>query len=227
MKKYNPSVPLAFIHIPKTAGTSVLNIFKSWFEEKLIHNYVIEKSNTHPNIDLQNDNNICFAGHFNRNRNRGIEQLYPDIDQYVTFLRDPFEAHLSNYFYVKKLEKEGKAFWNGKIHPIVEQKLSLSDYLEKYKYSCYLHFLPKDISKSNFIEILNKKYIFIGLAEDINKSIEILAKKLNKQFIPPPSLNISKREEIENIDKYKKIFIKNNCLEYLIYNYVKQNYKLF
>lgn len=36
---YNPTIPLTFIHIPKTAGLATTDIFKYWFKDRLLRHY--------------------------------------------------------------------------------------------------------------------------------------------------------------------------------------------
>ena len=228
---YNPKVPLLSIHIPKCAGSSFKEILKFWFGENLFSHYCDEKRNKPPKkyriykrFSKKFRSGICIHGHFNQNRGFGIEEYYPEIKQSITVIRDPFEVHLSSYFYVKKLANN--AFRDGKKHPIIEGDYNLEKYLSKNKKSFILKFFPRDISLSNYQHILQERYIYIGIAEDLENSVKTLANKLN--FHPPsviPTKNISLREE-EIPPGAKDNFIKNNPLEMAIYNYALANYHL-
>ena len=226
---YDRNKPLAFIHIPKTAGSSLKEVLTQWFSDGLRSVYFNEKENRPPEkIELKDTAgrflpDLCVIGHFNRSRNMGIEQCCPEIDQYVTFLRDPFEAHLSNYFYVRTLAKENRAFRNGKVHPIIEKNMSLRDFLENYKKSFFLDFLPAEIDENNFRDVLQEKFIFIGLVETYNESLIQMAKILEKRIDEFVHINKSeRRESIADIEGYRQEFYRNNALVKSIYDFVKE-----
>ena len=65
MRDYDPTQPLIFVHVPKTAGISVRTIFKDWFADRLCLNYYNEVAGTPPVI----------YGHFSRNRAFGVKDF--------------------------------------------------------------------------------------------------------------------------------------------------------
>ena len=104
VKIYESSQPLIFIHIPKTAGVSVTEIFNGWYGDRLLLHYHDEVAEKMPaKYDLKSIHDallpICIYGHFNRKRGFGLEDYYPDINQFITILRDPFERAISGYFF--------------------------------------------------------------------------------------------------------------------------------
>ena len=230
--EYDKTKPLAFIHIPKTAGSSFRGILKQWFGEGVRYVYFNEKENLPPQkVELKDSSgkylpDLCIAGHFNRKRSMGIEQCYPEIEQYITFLRDPFEVHLSDYFYVQKLAKENRAYRNGKLHPIIEQKMSLRDFLNTYRNSFFLNFLPADLNESNFREVLSSRFVHVGIVERFAQSIRVLAGRLGKEYVEIPHANKSERlETIENIEDCREKFYHNNALVKAIYDFVVDGMK--
>jgi hypothetical protein len=42
------------------------------------------------------------SGHFNRQRGFGVEHDYPGVGQFVTLLRDPYDAAISAYHYLRR-----------------------------------------------------------------------------------------------------------------------------
>ncbi|MBW1940370.1 MAG: sulfotransferase family 2 domain-containing protein [Deltaproteobacteria bacterium] len=111
MKKYDSTIPLISIHIPKCAGTSFAEILTAWFGRGFLQHYPDEKNNKSPKkhniyIGKHFKPRLCIHGHFNNNRGNGVQDYYPNVDQYIMILRDPFEVYLSNYFYVKRLRKD-------------------------------------------------------------------------------------------------------------------------
>ena len=145
MKKYDPKKPLISIHIPKCAGSSFSAILKSWFGKGYLGHYHDEKQDIAPirhNLKSrlffrEYKPGICIHGHFNHDRGNGTQDYYPEVDQFITILRDPFDLHLSNYFYVKSEAKYmgGGAYRSGKERPVIKKVLSVEEYLTRSKKS--------------------------------------------------------------------------------------------
>lgn len=229
MNIYTPQKPLISIHIPKCAGTSFSNILKSWFNSGFLQHYHNEKKNTPPQkhrlhtVFFKNHprKGLCIHGHFNNNRDNGVCDYYPKTDQIITVMRDPFTLHVSNYFYVKKQAQN--AYWAGKQHPIISNDWSIRDYLREIKKSYICHFLPSNITIKNYQQILEEQFLYIGIVENLQKSVDLLAKKLGFSSVAVQETNVSKW--LEKIpDNSREEFITNNPLEMNIYDYAKKNF---
>ena len=143
---------------------------------------------------------------------------YPEVDQYITILRDPFEIAMSNYYYVKRLGEE--AFRAGSPHRIVGD---INDHLKKYNRSYLLQFMPYEITIDNYEEIFEKHFVYVGITEDLQASVDVLAGKLGFPSVKAVRLNISERNEKVS-EEIKEEFISNNQLEYAIYHWAVKNY---
>ena len=106
MKKYNENDPLAYVHLFKTAGTSLQLYFINWFPKRYIphRDFALEKKIecTKENIEFLKNRtlnplpNPIFFGHFNGTG----DYTYPDeCSQYITILRDPFDIEVSAFYY--------------------------------------------------------------------------------------------------------------------------------
>ena len=228
MKQYDPNKPLISIHIPKCGGTSFSEVLKRWFGRGYLEHYHDERRNKHPQrYNLFQDPrrkiyipNLCIHGHFNNDRGNGAEQYYPSVNQYITIIRDPFELHLSSYFFRKRREKEhaGSVYWAGKPHPIIANNWTLADYLRENRKSDLLSFFPADISAANYQKILEERYLYIGLTQDLQGAVNQLAHILGYPPLPISLKNVSEREEPVP-DGAREVFAENNPLEMLIYEY--------
>jgi hypothetical protein len=101
MKHKRPSI--YFLHIPKTAGSSLSGIIRSAYPQKLaMPAYLI------PQLLKLNREEInkfqCFTGHFGT----GLFSLLDRNIPCVTMLRDPFERAVSFFYYTNKFENPGK-----------------------------------------------------------------------------------------------------------------------
>ena len=233
MIAYDPRKPLISIHIPKCGGTSFSNILKTWFGERYLRHYHDEKSNTHPEkYNLYTGfffkklrPKLCIHGHFNNNRGNGVRDYYPTVNQLITIIRDPFHLHLSTYFYVRgQAQSQGAgAYRSGKQHKILENGWSLEDYLRETKKSYICQFLPPDITLDNYQQVLEAQFLYMGVAERLQSSVDILAKILGFSSMTVPQTNLS--EWTESVpDGHRGEFEENNLLEMSIYRHVKNNW---
>jgi hypothetical protein len=222
MKIYDNDKPLIFIHIPKTAGVSVKKVYRNWFSERLLFHYRDGQTKKKPewyNIyQLHTRDNPTFVyGHFNRAKGFGVEQYYPEVDQFITILRDPFEMAISGYFYVRKTVPD----WR------LQLKLptgGLHDYLLRM-HSGLLNFFPCKMTMDNYKEVIETKFVEVGVTEHLDESIQRIAKKLGQDYCANTieKLNIAKRDQPVPYE-LKDSFIERHSLEFAIYNYVLDKY---
>jgi hypothetical protein len=232
MKTYDPNKPLISIHIPKSGGSSFRKVLKTWFKGKYLGHYHNEKKNKPPKkhnlyrgfLSKRLRPGLCIHGHFNNNRGNGIRDYYPEIDQLITIIRDPFDLHLSNYFYVRRLQSEGMGAWrSGQRNQIIKNGWNLVEYLINVNKSYICNFLPFDITLENYQEVLETQFIYIGILEQLQKSVDILAQKLGFSGIVVPQVNVSEwTETIPNGAREEFEF--NNPLEMSIYRYAKDHW---
>lgn len=223
MKVYDDGKPLVLIHIPKTAGVSVKEVYRGWFGERLLFHYYDGKAKKMPVrydlAELHNKENPVFVyGHFNRSKNFGVEQYYPYIDQFITILRDPFEMAVSGYFYVRKVNQNG---WRKQLK-LVDG--GLSEYLQKM-HSGLLNFFPCEMTFDNYKEVIEEKYIEIGVTEYLDESMRRIATKLGQSYASSmlEKLNVAERDQIIPYE-LKDSFREKHLLEFAIYDYVLSKY---
>lgn len=230
---YDPEKPLISVHIPKCAGSSFSELLKRWFGSGFRPHYHDEQTATppqryelyHHTPDRKRISGLCIHGHFNARRGNGVEQYYPLENQVITIIRDPWDLHVSNYFHVIRSHKQESpgANRNGKPHPIIDNRWSLDDYLIHQGKSCLIDFLPGGISLQNYHELLEEKFIFIGVTEQLDLSVKKLSALLNKPYIPPPIRNAGEKPDRPS-PRQKQIFMQQNELECRIYEYVLESF---
>jgi hypothetical protein len=223
LNRYKKEVPLIFIHIPKCAGTTVNHILKLWYKDKYLRHEFNEKSPWYTKEPYQIKNGICISGHFNRRRNRGIEHLYPTVNQFITFIREPVECAVSQYFFWKRKRRKTRIELGTLIENSYYDYINIEDFFLKRPNSTFLKFLPKDINPYNYKTILDQSFIHIGIVEKLQDSVNLLAEKLGFETEIVGKYNISERNEFVP-DRIKMKFRKNNSLEYKIYNYIYKKY---
>jgi len=218
MIKYQRLEPVIFVHIPKTAGTSVQKIFATWFGKGLIRHYADGITGELPPVfDLRHSESatqaVCLYGHFNQLRGFGIPGRYDFVTQYLTIVRDPIEQTISEYFYIRRVGR------NWKDQSRVPTG-SLEDHIASAKPNFLNHF-PDVITKDNYRDVIEEKFIAVGTTEQLEATINLFAKCLGFKPVEIPRENVTLRDQ-EISDAHRTAFIERNKLEYLVYEYCKQ-----
>lgn len=214
------NVELISIHIPKTAGTSFFHTLKKQYGEKKVVRIdhhpkgkptekirinKIEKSKAYI---YQNPKVI--HGHFNMAQLQEHIDLAHDVP-IITWLRDPAERVISNYFYLsKRLEEE-----------LDERKKKL-DILAKMKRSL-LEYAQNERNQNRISKFLNgvalEDFFFIGLVENYNEDVQELGKKLNWTAIEVVEHNRTGKKNKSQVEESVKEIIRfYNQADYELYN---------
>ncbi len=217
---YFAKYPVAvFHHMPKCGGSSINEALMHWFY--LVNDYrpgikLTPRAEFYLNnkIDLNRLNTkYCLCSHFEWEGNY-LHQRYPRIlkekEKYLifTFIRDPLQLMISLYYFERKR--------GGNIN------VTLEEHLTNREPNYIANRIPCDAS--NYLEAL-ERYFFIGVTEKLQRSLNILAQKLNKRPIKVPLMNRTKRDGQEHqlsktaIDQFKE----RNALDYKIYNYALEH----
>ncbi|WP_268035828.1 sulfotransferase family 2 domain-containing protein [Algoriphagus sp. PAP.12] len=216
-----------FNHIPKCGGTSLNIVLRKWFilrkdysphelkfpdPEKLEIEFS-KFENSPPKLSEIKPWEI-LGGHYHNSKLR-LSKRFPEIYEnpglkLITFIREPLEHHLSMYKYGKK-----------RGHDFVKN-LSLSQYLEN---DCNFLAGALECNLENYKSRIDE-YFFIGTLEEFQYSMERLARKLGKTELETiPFENQTNSKTLFNSLSEDEIikFKKNNILDYLIYEYVKNS----
>ena len=222
MKEYDSSSPLIFIHIPKAAGSSVQQIFKLWYGDSLHYHYFNEQTSALPEklvLDsLQPTSRpMVLYGHFNMLRGFGVEDYYPEVNQFITILRNPFEGAISSYYYIRSA---GTAWQDQTYVPATD----LRQYLREAPVHMLNHF-PRQVTKENYRELIEEFFVYIGIMEDLSESVRWIAHKLGKPFKPDwlPHVNMTPRDQ-DYPDDLLDEFRHMHSLEFEVYDYVASKF---
>ncbi|HMO15871.1 MAG TPA: sulfotransferase family 2 domain-containing protein [Pirellulaceae bacterium] len=229
MKPYDPNEPVIFTHIPKCAGSSFIRLLIRWFgPEYLKLNQDERQDILLPRHELKDANGNwvdgikVVHGHFDHGRKYGLPYYYPEVNQYFTIFRDPFDIVVSMYFFCKGRSKEGKYWYRGEQVNILDEYPTLQSYLADYPYWLFNH-LPQDITLSNYRDKIESQFIYIGIQEDLPGSIRQLAELFKKPIVELPHFNKSVYDEVVP-DGLRDRFYRDYPLLKAIYDYAKENY---
>ena len=222
MRQYDPSHPLIFIHIPKAAGISVKEVFKIWFPDRLYPHYFDEVSDTlPPKYDLTTLHSharpAAVYGHFNSQRGFGVAHYYPDVRQFITILRDPFELAISTYYYIRS----SGVTWKDQARV---PQFDLLSFLRKTPPNMLNH-LPRPVTHSNYRDVLEELFVEVGTVEYLTESMRRIAAKLTKPFDPAwlMHLNATLRDQ-PHPEEFRAEYAEQYPLEFEVYDYVRAQF---
>lgn len=174
---------IIYIHIPKTAGSSVLEIFQQNCEEAEIQAVkrrdFKENSNIKPTEFLRKvvaPETKVLLGHFTYREVEPLIQDHPGV-KIITFLRDPVHRVVSNFLFFKQ------RIMTGKVPDKLLERSSetLLDYAK----------LPESQNRmSLFLEGVDlNSLFFVGLMESFDEDIALLTKALGLHIDGVPNAN--------------------------------------
>ncbi|GGE00751.1 sulfotransferase family 2 domain-containing protein [Planktosalinus lacus] len=181
------------IHIPKTAGTSLLNVF----QKKYSSNEICTIKRKELNENSIKDNSEIIKNHISNEHKILHGHLYfKEIDtvlkmntdvKIITFLRSPVDRVISNYLFFKQRIIEGKVNKN----ELSRKNETLMEYarLEESKNR-----------QSKFLDGLNLENIyFLGIMESFSEDIKTLCKGLDINLTEIPELNKNNHFETSDL----------------------------
>ena len=219
--------PIAvFIHVPKTAGTTLNLIIERQYNPQNIISIQTPQENLETVNKFRSDRAIydrkikAIKGH----TFLGWHELLSQPCVYFTLLRDPVERFISNYFFL--LRKKG--------HPLgqklVEQQVSLEDFVGWSGEDNYqTRFLAKNINEANFdikqnectrqtFELaknnLKSHFAVVGTVEEFDQTLMLIKKNFgwnnifykvknkNQQRLPKSSIPQSTLALIKEANKF-------------------------
>ena len=159
---------LIFLHIHKTAGTSLAQLLVRQFPRDAVHRMdqhyfrVQQALDALQSLNLESRRRIgCLIGHVAY----GVHSLLPQEPAYVTMLREPVSRTLSEYYYVRSAPAPY-------IHKLLDHKDNLTPFERRFRE----HLRPES-TPANSLEA----FLEMGLdAETLNLQTRMLG-----GFVPP------------------------------------------
>lgn len=156
-----PKVELASIHIPKTAGTSFRNTLKSVYGNMGVRR--IDNRKFPPKLPR---GTRVIHGHFFWPALRDFYSLSDDTPL-ITWVRDPVDRVLSNYYYLQKILKERLRRESNDLNILSKMQKTLIEYASvEGARNCMSKFI-------NGVEL--DRFLFVGVCEHFDEDVEALA----------------------------------------------------
>ena len=221
--KIKNNFKLVSIHIPKTAGTSLYKIICEVYDKKSVARLDYKPALQKLFVNEKEFNSEVFPpnievvhGHINPNVLMDYFELGEDV-KIITWLRDPVERIISDYYYLIQIIKENYNFdpYNPKILDRMTKSL--------------IEFARMEMEKNRMTRFLGRMkpedMFFVGTTENFDRDLKRLAQLLNWGSYTSVKVNKTKNkstdispeiiEEIrllnkQDIDLYNKALEMNN-----------------
>jgi uncharacterized coiled-coil protein SlyX len=228
---FNQNPSLIFIHVPKTAGTTLVEIMARQYGEDAVFwttNEVITaiaKSKIIPKSG--NSRFKLIHGHLSF----GVDELLPYPSQYFTVMRDPIDRMISEYYYIQQATNHPK-------HIIAKSARDIKEYVrsglnreadngQTRRISGVGNKIPFGQCSDEVLELakrnLKERFLMVGIAERFDHTIVLLSKLLG--WSPPfyAKLNVTKKRPRKDSlsDGELKLIEKYNQLDIALYQYAQ------
>lgn len=179
---YDPGRPLFSLHVPKTAGTSFRNDLEAWFgREQMALHYRGDQGEAPPKAKLRPG--LCVHGHFNRLRGIGVRQYYPEADQFIVFLREPFDRFVSTWRYLHFQVRSGVRVPDFVDRPDLstwlDRRIAATPDVREDPFS-FLAQLADPADPADPAAVFGPQYLAVGVTERYAESVELLAAVLGR-----------------------------------------------
>jgi len=199
----------------KCGGTSIVSILEKWFCMIYDYHLVVDVPDEYykRRVCVENlTSDHCIVGHYHQD-GMFVFQRYPEIItrqkeiKCFTFIRNPLNFFLSFYYYSREV---------GRMDKSLQEFINSNKNLMAYYLGC---------EEGNYKEVLDK-YFFIGITEEIQNSMDILAGLIDKPKITVPFKNKSLKDDQVSllIPEFIEKFRNENELDYNIYEYSKMKF---
>ncbi|MCP5097379.1 MAG: sulfotransferase family protein [Chloroflexi bacterium] len=196
-----------FLHIPKTAGTTMYQILRSTYRPEQTHHFVGD-----PGMDTaisqfkglskqQKEQLTLISGHVEF----GIHTHLPQPATYFTLLRDPIERTLSDYYYILRTPSHPRySYMNeNKIDIIryIDERLIIDNFQTRTLTGNLWHgpdTCPPE-ALENAKHNLRTYFTVVGLMEQFDQSLLLLQQKLGWSTIFYKRANVTKHRPQQSL----------------------------
>lgn len=160
---------------------------------------------------------MCVHGHFNSHRQASVLQYYPQAGQFVTFLRDPFDRYVSLWFFMPKMaiERGDTTFIERRRDFATALRQRARKQQAGNNHQSLIWYFPHRPDVVDIGAQMDRSYVFIGIMERYQESLDALARALGKRRIKVPHLNDTPREN--NYEELRPFYRKHFADEYAVY----------
>eukprot|EP01112_Ceratiomyxa_fruticulosa_P008542 TRINITY_DN2216_c0_g2_i1.p1 TRINITY_DN2216_c0_g2~~TRINITY_DN2216_c0_g2_i1.p1 ORF type:complete len:355 (-),score=42.60 TRINITY_DN2216_c0_g2_i1:89-1153(-) len=207
--------PYLFLHIPKTAGTTLSSVFQKNDPKHFQHFWLHPRMNEIPKVL---NKNIVF-GHFRY----GLHTYFNRTCTYITMLRDPVDRVVSHYYYHRGTNPHGndpvyQLARNSTLRQWVEKSPSANNEMTRCLSGIReTEILPTNQTLQVALQHL-KDFGFVGLIEKFHESLVLMKYTLGFTHLKYTTTKQSKRVKLKDLSDEDVEYIKKvNWMDIMIY----------
>jgi hypothetical protein len=213
MKPYDPNSPLFSMHIPKCGGTSLLRALQKWFWRWRVVEHYPKKGERPSALSLKGKK--CVHGHFHSRRERGVLNIYPQADQFITFLRDPFDRYVSLWHFLPTAAaRRGDTDWKRPDFETFLRRSARQQRAGRNRESLIWYF-PQPPGIKDIVTQMERSFVFVGVMERYQESLDALAGVLGKRRVRVAHLNQTDRTN--DYEEWRPFYRMHFADEYEVY----------
>lgn len=219
---------IVFSHMMKTAGSSLIKSLIEYHGPRVLDVSIstrLEKKR-YNNQSLEQDfkkkkyNVKIVVGH---NMRPCVDFNIPNHKlRWMTFVRDPIERYVSNYFYMYQIKNNFRLSHYNSMKSINIQEWEKVDNFSNYQ----CRFIADEPNAQKAIDILENKFEWVGITEDFQKGIQSFKAHFNLEDLyfdnkktNPSSASWEEREKTK--EEYADFIEEMNQEDQILYEYVK------
>lgn len=202
-KTYDPGKLLLSLHIPKTAGSSFRSILGQWFGERLHNHYPGWPT---PLTLAESQADSCVHGHFTRRNNTAIHQTYPEADQFITIMREPFDRTISEWRFKNMLKANGDPVGEMDDDPDFDTWFGRRiDEVTAQSTTRLMTQMPTDLTFETAHTAFDRDFVAVGLSERFPETLRLFAALLGKPEVAEERVNVTSYGQASDYEAYRAI----------------------
>lgn len=217
------------LHVSRSGGTSLSNIFKEWFGDECFLFYRDHLQNTVP--ILEGTSPFILHGHLQYDTGDGVFDRFPEASKLLLCLRHPLELQISLYHFIQSIVDNGSFYYKTKLYNKITVEVAPGEMIAIRDIDHFMEvtvphlskFLPPEYYNLTNQEIVDQLYDIVVYDRYI-ESIERLSKKWNK---PMPQLIPHRNKQhytIQPSRNARKLFEQKSEREIDLYNFVLDHF---
>ncbi len=150
MITYDRRLPLISDHIAKTGGTSFRRNLETGFGDRLFLHYADETAGTPPPRHRLTRRwrggfrpDVCVHGHFNQHLGWGPADYYPEVVQFITWVREPVELQSSMFSFQLK-QRGGAVYRRDGVEHVTQD---IEEFFERSRCPFFRGFHPSKLGR--------------------------------------------------------------------------------
>jgi len=241
---------IVFIHIPKTGGSSMMNMFMKYMAKtnQQVFSEVIQTKKRWDYFINIKDNNYDYVSCHTDGKCSTPNDLISNISHkdkninWVTLLRDPMKRVISEYYFLKWGSENEEMQRKIKLLRDVTNRITIPSTLEEYindtiSFNSQVKYLLgkgvwvkdniSDTDVDNLIYKMNELEFKVGITDYMDDTLKYFNNKFkyNMEMLFLNKNNYEGYKDIKLDDNIKDMIKKNNQYDYKLYNYYKTKFR--